>query len=61
MQAVAEEVEIEQKAEPLYTRWVSTKDGVKLGVPEEWLGKKVGQYFGPPLPSNNGSLVQEVE
>ncbi|KAK5081150.1 hypothetical protein LTR05_007944 [Lithohypha guttulata] len=49
----------EQKADPLYTRWVSNKDGVRLGVPEEWLGKKVGTYFGPPLPA--GRMVMEVE
>lgn len=61
MQAVAEEEEIEQKADPAFTRWISTKDGIKLGVPEEWLGKHVGQYFGPPLPPSKRALVQEVE
>lgn len=61
MQAVAEEEEVEQKADPLFTRWVSTKDGIKLGVPEEWLGKRVGKYFGPPLPPSNGAMVQEVD
>lgn len=61
MQAVAEEVEVEHKADPLYTRWVSTREGMKLGVPEEWLDKKVGRYFGPPLPPSSGALVQEVE
>lgn len=48
------------KANPLYTRWVSTKDGVRLGVPEEWIGKEVGRAFGIPLASGNGSLVQEL-
>ena len=61
MQAAAEEEEFQQKADPLFTRWVSSKNGVQLGVPEEWLGKKVGRYFGPPLPPRNGALVQEVE
>ncbi|KAK5944222.1 hypothetical protein PMZ80_003503 [Knufia obscura] len=61
MQAAAEEEELEQKADPLFTRWVSSKDGIKLGIPEEWLGKNVGRYFGPPLPPSNGALVQEVE
>lgn len=60
MQAAAEEEEIEIKAEPLYTRWVSTREGVKLGVPEEWLGKNVGRYFGPPVPAS-GRMIQEVE
>jgi hypothetical protein len=49
------------RANPIYTRWISTKDGVKLGVPEEWLGKKVGRCFGPPLSPSNGSLVHEIE
>ncbi|KIX97271.1 uncharacterized protein Z520_06723 [Fonsecaea multimorphosa CBS 102226] len=56
-----EEEELPQRANPLYTRWVSTQDGVRLGVPEEWLGKKVGRYFGPPLPSSSNILIQEVE
>ncbi|KEF57859.1 uncharacterized protein A1O9_05780 [Exophiala aquamarina CBS 119918] len=56
-----EEEEYIPPAHPIYTRWISTKDGVKLGVPEEWLGKRAGNYFGPPLGHSNGSLVQEVE
>ncbi|KAK4939499.1 hypothetical protein LTR10_020208 [Elasticomyces elasticus] len=55
-----EEEEWVPKANPLYTRWTSSKEGIKLGVPEEWLGKRVGGYFGAPL-SSNTSLVQEVE
>lgn len=61
MQAAAEEEEVVPKADPLFTRWISTKEGIKLGVPEEWLGKNVGRYFGLPLPPSNGALVQEVE
>jgi len=61
MQAVAEEEYIEQKADPLFTRWISTKEGIKLGVPEEWLGKKVGRYFSPSTIRGNGALVQEIE
>ncbi|EXJ90824.1 hypothetical protein A1O1_03929 [Capronia coronata CBS 617.96] len=56
-----EEEEVVPKANPLYTRWVSTKEGVRLGVPEEWLGKRVGRAFGPPLPPSNNALVQEIE
>lgn len=52
------EAALVEKADPLYTRWISDKDGVRLGVPEEWLGKKVGRYFAP-LP--NGRLIQEVD
>lgn len=56
-----DEDEYFEKANPLYTRWISTKDGVRLGVPEEWLGKKAGRVFGGPLPPSNGSLVQELD
>ena len=34
-----------EKPNPLYTRWVSNADGVRLGVPEEWLGRRVGEIF----------------
>jgi len=50
-----------ERAHPLYTRWISTKDGVCLGVPEEWLGKRVGKLFGPPPPPSNGVLAQELD
>lgn len=53
-----EEIEVE-KANPLFVRWVNNKDGSRIGVPEEWLGKKVGRLFGP-LPQNNGKLVEEI-
>ncbi|EXJ70907.1 uncharacterized protein A1O5_05899 [Cladophialophora psammophila CBS 110553] len=56
-----EEEDLPQRANPIYTRWLSTQDGVRLGVPEEWLGKKVGRYFGPPLPPNGNVLIQEIE
>ena|SRR5271155_3693722 len=58
------EEEVTEKANPLFTRWISDKNGIRLGVPEEWLGKEVGKYFGPPLsisPNANGRLVQELE
>ena len=55
-------VEVE-KPNPLYTRWVSTREGVKLGVPEEWLGKQAGKLFGDPpsQPEKPSFLVEEVE
>ncbi|KIW63286.1 hypothetical protein PV04_10145 [Phialophora macrospora] len=56
-----EEEDVYLRANPIYTRYISTKDGVKLGVPEEWLGKKVGRCFGPPLSPSNGSFVHEIE
>jgi Ino eighty subunit 2 len=56
-----EEEDEHERANPLYTRWISTKNGVRLGVPDEWLGKSAGRMFGPLLPPSNGALVQEVD
>ncbi|KAI9839518.1 MAG: hypothetical protein M1819_002143 [Sarea resinae] len=35
-----------EKANPLFVRWVSSSDGVRVGVPAEWGGKPVGSVFG---------------
>ena len=56
-----EEEEYVERANPVYTRWVSTREGVKLGIPDEWLGKNVGRNFGSPLLPSSRFLVQEVE
>lgn len=56
--AEGEDIEVEN-ANPLFIRWVNNKDGSRIGVPEEWLGKKVGRLFGAP-PPNNGKLVEEI-
>lgn len=53
-----EEVEVE-RANPYFVRWLNNKDGSRLGVPEEWLGKKVGRVFGPATP-RSGKLVEEI-
>ena len=50
-----------EKANPLYTRWISDRYGVRLAVPEEWLGKHVGRVFGPPNPALSGKLLEETE
>jgi Ino eighty subunit 2 len=50
-----------EKANPLYTRWISDRHGVRLGVPEEWLGKHVGRVFGLPNPISSRKLVEEIE
>jgi Ino eighty subunit 2 len=50
-----------EKANPLYTRWISDRNGVRLGVPEEWLDKHVGRVFGPPHLASSGRLIEEVE
>jgi Ino eighty subunit 2 len=56
--AEVEEIEVE-RANPLFVRWVNNKDGSRVGVPNEWLGKKVGRIFGPAHPSR-GELVEET-
>ncbi len=54
-----EEEDLTPRAHPLYTKWVGTREGVKLGVPDEWLGKKVGRCFGPPPMPRNG-MIEEI-
>ena len=34
------------KPNPLFVRWVSTKEGNRIGVPEEWLDAPVGGVLG---------------
>jgi Ino eighty subunit 2 len=34
-----------QKPNPLFVRWVSNKDGNRIGIPEEWLEGPVGAIF----------------
>lgn len=33
-------------ANPVYVRWVSDRDGCRVGVPGEWFGAPVGRVFG---------------
>ena len=56
-----------EKADPTLTRWVSTRDSCRVGVPSEWLGVPVGRIFSPesrsgPIPHEGGGrkLVEEV-
>lgn len=49
------ESETFEKPNPVYIRWVSAKDGCRIGVPEEWLGTPVGRVFG-----GVGKMVEEV-
>ena len=46
----------EDKPEPIYTRWVSNKEGSRLGVPVEWMDAPVGITF----KSGGGRMVEEV-
>ncbi|ESZ97126.1 hypothetical protein SBOR_2484 [Sclerotinia borealis F-4128] len=53
-----------QKPHPLFVRWVSNKDGNRIGVPEEWMEGPVGALFqgGVKADGNGlgGKLIQEV-
>lgn len=53
-----------QKPNPLFVRWVSNKDGNRIGVPEEWMEGPIGALFqGGAKASVNGmdgKLIQEV-
>lgn len=46
-----------EKVDPIFARWVSGRDGSRLGVPNEWLGTPAGRPF-----ENHGprKLVEEV-
>ncbi|RAL17802.1 PAPA-1-like domain-containing protein [Aspergillus homomorphus CBS 101889] len=45
-----------QKPDPTMVRWVSGRNGSRVGVPEEWIGTPAAQVFGV----GPGKLVQEV-
>lgn len=50
------------KANPVFVRWVSDREGCRVGVPEEWLGTPVGAVFGEARNGNgSGRMVEEVE
>jgi Ino eighty subunit 2 len=50
-----------QKPNPLFVRWVSNKDGNRIGIPEEWLEGPVGAIFVGGQKSSMGvKLIQEV-
>ncbi|KAH8687374.1 PAPA-1-like conserved region-domain-containing protein [Tricladium varicosporioides] len=52
-----------QKPNPLFVRWVSNKDGNRIGVPEEWIEAPVGTIFQNSVkPANGmgGKLIEEV-
>ena len=53
-----EDVEV-RKANPVFVRWVSGREGSRVGVPEEWLGGPMGRIFEGLEAS--GKMVQEVE
>ncbi|KAJ5226025.1 hypothetical protein N7468_007250 [Penicillium chermesinum] len=49
-----------EKADPTMARWVSSNQGCKVGVPEEWLGTPTGRVFGEALANGSNKLVEEL-
>lgn len=54
-----EEPEVE-KANPVFTRWISDSNGCRVGVPGEWLEGPAGRVFGG-MPPGMKRMVEEVE
>ncbi|KAH6724857.1 PAPA-1-like conserved region-domain-containing protein [Leptodontidium sp. MPI-SDFR-AT-0119] len=55
------------KPNAMFVRWVSNKDGNRIGVPEEWLDAPVGGMFGNSVKASRagggiggGKLIEEV-
>lgn len=53
------------RAEPVFTRWVGTREGCRVGAPDEWLDGPVGEVFGGPasrraVVGGGGRMVEEV-
>lgn len=51
-----------QKPNPLFVRWISNKDGNRIGVPEEWVEAPVGAIFqnGVKARGMGRALIEEV-
>lgn len=53
-----------QKPNARFVRWVSNKDGNRIGVPEEWMEGPAGALFQGGVKANGngmgGKLIQEV-
>ena len=51
-----------QKPNPLFVRWISNKDGNRIGVPEEWVEAPVGAIFQNSVKAGGmgGKLIEEV-
>ena len=41
-----QETQEPEKPEPTMIRYISNRNGCKIGVPEEWLGTPAGRLFG---------------
>ena len=56
--------ESELKPDPIFVRWVSNKDGNRIGVPVEWLESPIGSVFQGGVKQAGkgmgGNLIEEV-
>ncbi|RYP75315.1 hypothetical protein DL771_002411 [Monosporascus sp. 5C6A] len=50
---------VSQKASPIFIRWINTKDGSRVAVPDEMMDGPVGRVF-VPGGLKNGKMVEEV-
>jgi Ino eighty subunit 2 len=48
-----------RKANPIFTRWISNKDGNCVSVPEEWVSGPAGAIF-VGGGNRSGKLIEEV-
>ncbi|KAL8666445.1 MAG: hypothetical protein Q9202_001468 [Teloschistes flavicans] len=54
------EVEVE-KANPVYVRWISDRNGSRVGVPGEWLENGLEHSIGRVFTGGGRKMVEEVE
>lgn len=50
---------VEPPPPPTMVRWVSNKDGIRLGVPDLWLAGPVGDVFKPQTETERMSAVRK--
>ncbi|KAM0287939.1 hypothetical protein ACHAQH_000004 [Verticillium albo-atrum] len=50
----------DDKPNAMFVRWVSTKEGSRIAVPDEMLGGSAGKVFGAPT-LRTGKIVEEVQ
>ncbi|KAJ5595961.1 hypothetical protein N7450_002419 [Penicillium hetheringtonii] len=56
-----QEAQEPEKADPTMVRWISSANGFKVNVPEEWLGTPAGRVFGAPtVVTGTSKMVEEV-
>ncbi|KAI9891569.1 MAG: 3-oxo-5a-steroid 4- dehydrogenase [Vezdaea aestivalis] len=62
MTPMTQELEFE-KPKSTMIRWVSNREGIRVGVPEEWLGTPAGRVFEPAVKSSfqPRRMVEETE